>query len=299
MDATVLCAIGVAVSVALVCVLKSRNKKPRTDSSTQTNAVAIHEREYRSFKMIKKIDVSHNTIQFRFALQTPTTRLGLPVGKHMLLRFTDAEGKAVSRPYTPVSSDDDAGYFDLVIKVYPTGKMSQHLKALPVGQSIEVRGPLGSLHYQGTGRFSIMRKHPETQRESPKDYKVSRVGMIAGGTGITPCMQVIRDVLKHSRDKTQISLIFANVTEGDILLREELEACAKQNSNFKCFFTLDKPDEKWTLGKGFVNAEMIKAHLPPPGPDSLIVMCGPGPMMNFMEKNMAALDYPPDNYFVF
>jgi len=299
LEAQVLCALGVAAAVVFVCVLKRVNRKPKSDSSTQTPSVAIAEREYRPFKLVKKTDVSHNTIQFRFALQTASTRLGLPVGKHFLLRFNDDEGKAVSRPYTPVTSDDDLGYFDLVIKVYPQGKMSQYLKALPEGKTIEVRGPLGQLHYTGNGGLTIMRKNPETGRESPKEYKKSKIGMIAGGTGITPCLQIIRDVIKHSKDKTEVSLIFANVTEDDILLRDELEACAKQNSNFHLYFTLDKPDEKWTQGKGFVNAEMIKAHLPPPSPESIILMCGPPPMMNFMEKNMKALDYPADNYYVY
>jgi hypothetical protein len=55
--------------------------------------------------------------RYRFALQSPEHILGLPVGKHMHLSAV-VNGKKVVRPYTPVSSDDDVGYFDLVIKTY-------------------------------------------------------------------------------------------------------------------------------------------------------------------------------------
>ena len=38
------------------------------------------------------------------------------LGKHIYLSAY-IDGNLVVRPYTPVSSDDDVGYFDLVIKV--------------------------------------------------------------------------------------------------------------------------------------------------------------------------------------
>jgi len=289
----------VLAAVIAIVVYFQLNKKTKSDSGTQTAAGVLHEREYRRFPLIKKDALSPNTYQFRFGLPTSSSKLGLPVGKHMLLRFLDEEKKPVSRPYTPVTSDDELGYFDLVIKVYPMGKMSQHLKGLPLNDTIEVRGPLGSLTYHGQGAFTIMRKDAETGRESPKEYKKQRVGMIAGGTGITPCLQIIRDVLKHPKDKTQLSLIFANVTEDDILLRGELESLTKQHSNFRVYYTLDKPTDSWPHGRGFVNAAMIQANLPEPAQDSIILMCGPDPMMKFMEKNMATLEYKADQYFVF
>lgn len=67
------------------------------------------------------------------------------------------------------------------------GKMSQWLNELEIGKSIKVRGPFGKLSYLGDGNFKILKKFkPLTYLE--KKYK--RVGMIAGGTGITPFFQV-------------------------------------------------------------------------------------------------------------
>ena len=49
---------------------------------------------------------------------------------------------------------------------------------------------------------------------------MTEIGMIAGGSGITPMWQIIQDVFQNSQnDKTKIHLLFANKTEGDILLR--------------------------------------------------------------------------------
>jgi NAD(P)H-flavin reductase len=65
--------------------------------------------------------------------------------------------------------------------------MSQYLNDLELGQSIKVRGPFGKLSYFGDGNFKILKKFkPPTFLEK----KYTKVGMIAGGTGITPFFQV-------------------------------------------------------------------------------------------------------------
>ncbi len=65
--------------------------------------------------------------------------------------------------------------------------MSQYLNSLLLGDSIKVRGPFGKLTYFGDGAVKILTKFkPLTYHE--KVYK--KIGMIAGGTGITPFYQV-------------------------------------------------------------------------------------------------------------
>ena len=61
-------------------------------------------------------EITHDTRRFRFALPTPEHILGLPTGKHLYI-FAEIGNDIVMRPYTPVTSDDEKGYFDLVIKV--------------------------------------------------------------------------------------------------------------------------------------------------------------------------------------
>ncbi|MPC43734.1 NADH-cytochrome b5 reductase 1 [Portunus trituberculatus] len=89
-----------------------------------------------------------------------------------------------------------------------------------------------------------------------------------GGTGITPMLQLVRQVVRDEGDTTQLALVFANQTEADILLRMELEEVQAQYSNkFKLWYTVDRPqeanyEESKTLGrKGQV-------HPPRPAGDS-------------------------------
>ena len=117
--------------------------------------------------------------------------------------------------------------------------------------------------------------------------------MMAGGTGITPMYQIVSAALADAGDKTTWKLIFANQTEGDILIRSELEAlAAKHPDRFSLHYTLDRPPSKWAGSTGFITQDMIAEHLPTPGPDTLVVMCGPPPMIKFAcKQNLDALGY--------
>ena len=56
-------------------------------------------------------------------------------------------------------------------------------------------------------------------------------------------LQIIQAILKDPEDTTRVSLLFANQTEQDILVREELEAMAKDREQFSLWYTLDRPPE--------------------------------------------------------
>lgn len=184
---------------------------------------------------------------YRFALPTPTSILGLPIGQHISigahLPQSDGTTKEIIRSYTPISGDHQPGYIDLLIKSYPTGNISKHLATLGVGQTIRVRGPKGAFVY------------------TPN--MVRHFGMVAGGTGITPMLQVVRAIIRGraSGDRTEVDLIFANVTEQDILLKEDLDQLAAEDKGFRVHYVLDKPPAGWTGGVGYVTGEMLTVSL--------------------------------------
>ena len=177
------------------------------------------------------------------------------------------------RSYTPTSSDDDLGHFDLLIKVcsnlsyifalatnafaksYEKGNISRYVSLLKVGDKVRVKGPKGQFIYT-----------PTLSRE---------IGMIAGGTGITPMLQIIHAALKNPQDDTKLSLIYANVNPEDILLKKELDGlAAKHPDRFSVYYVLNNPPAGWTGGVGFVSKEQIEKFLPASDPNIKILMCG-------------------------
>ncbi|XP_051249181.1 NADH-cytochrome b5 reductase 3 [Dicentrarchus labrax] len=258
-----------------------------------------------ALRLLDKQIVSHDTRKFRFALPSPEHVLGLPIGQHIYLS-AKIDGKLVVRPYTPVSSDDDKGFVDLVVKIYfkdvnpkfpEGGKMSQYMESLKINDTIDFRGPSGLLVYKGKGVFAIQ----EDKKTAAVTKNAKHVGMIAGGTGITPMLQLITAVMKDPQDKTVCHLLFANQTEKDILLRPELEEIQVNNPDrFKLWFTLDRAPEDWEYSQGFIGEDMVREHLPPPSEDTLILMCGPPPMIQFAcNPNLDKVGHSSSRRFTF
>jgi len=229
---------------------------------------------WQEFPLKEKIPVSPNTAIYRFALPHPDDVLGLPIGQHISVS-AEINGKDITRSYTPTSSDDDRGHFDLLIKSYEKGNISRYVSLLKIGDKVRVKGPKGQFTYK------------------PSQYRV--IGMIAGGTGITPMLQVIRAALKDREDHTNINLIYANVNYEDILLKKELDELAeKYIERFRVFYVLNNPPPNWTGGVGFVSKAQVENWMPAANPhnDIKILLCGPPPMMTAMKKHLEELNYP-------
>ncbi|KAL6869507.1 NADH-cytochrome b5 reductase [Amphichorda felina] len=232
---------------------------------------------FQEFELQEKTLISHNVAIYRFKLPSSNAILGLPIGQHISIGAPivqpDGATKEIVRSYTPISGDHQPGFFDLLIKSYPQGNISKHMASLVVGQTIRVRGPKGAFVY------------------TPN--MVRHFGMIAGGTGITPMLQVIRAIIRGraAGDKTEVDLIFANVTPQDILLKEDLDALVKDDAGIRVHYVLDKPPEGWTGGVGYVTAEMITNWLPKPADDVKILLCGPPPMISGLKKTTESIGY--------
>jgi len=177
--------------------------------------------------------------------------------------------------------------------------MSQHLDSLKIGDTIDMKGPKGHLTFLGKGRFTVkLMKKPLEERHG------KHFGMIAGGTGITPMLQVLHAIFRDAKDSTTTaSLLFANQTEDDILVREELEALARDfPQRFKLHYTLDNPPEGWKGSTGFINKDMIAKHVLKDGAadGAQVLMCGPPPMIKFaILPNLQELGLDENKWFSF
>ncbi|KAH9874170.1 NADH-cytochrome b5 reductase [Plenodomus lingam] len=254
---------------------KSKAAVPQKSASKSGDAnIVLSKTEFREFPLKEKIVLTHNTAVYRFGLPRPTDVLGLPIGQHISLEaHIEGNEKPTVRSYTPTTSDNDKGHFDLLIKSYPTGNISKYVANLKIGDKMRVRGPKGAMVY------------------TPN--MVRRFGMIAGGTGITPMLQVIKAILRGraSGDRTEVDLLFANVNAEDILLKDELDALAAQDDKFRVHYVLNNPPPGWTGATGFVTQDLIEEKLPAPAPDVKILICGPPPMVKAMKGATEALGF--------
>jgi len=134
------------------------------------------------------------------------------------------------------------------------------------------------------------------------EMRATKLGMMAGGTGITPMLQILHAVMTNASDPTVVSLLYANQTEGDILVREELEYLARKHpERLQLWYTVDRPPATgWSYSTGFITAEMISERLPPPSDTTLVLMCGPPPMVKFAcQANLDKLGHAPERQLCF
>lgn len=247
---------------------------------------------YKKFKLVGKENISHNTRLFKIALQTPETVLGLPVGKHLAIRFTNKDGEVHAKPYTPISSDDELGYIELVIKIYEQGKMGQYLDHLSIGDYIEIQGPRGRLHYDRPSHISY-------QKPGKVDnYNFETINMIAGGTGLTPMYQVIQQIIKDENDHTKVKMIYGNISQDDILCLKDLQDMRKMR-NVEITFTLDNPPDGWEEESGYVTKDMIQKYLAPPTSSHVTLLCGPPGMMRALKVALKDVGYPKERILKF
>ncbi len=178
-------------------------------------------------------------------------------------------------PFSISSSAEQTSQLAFTIK--ELGDFTRRIKDLTRGQRIYVDGPFGS--------FSIDR-HPNS-----KEFV-----FIAGGIGITPMMSMLR-TLADRRDLRPLTLVYANKNLETATFLEEIDELP-QRLNIKIVHVLESPPEGWNGEKGFVTTEMLKRILPEKRDLNAMEVfnCGPGPMMDAVEKALIQLGVPMGDF---
>jgi NAD(P)H-flavin reductase len=235
-------------------------------------------------KLAQRTQLSRTVVLYSFALPSPEHVLGLPVGQHVHISTkmanprTGGELKPVSRAYTPISTNTHKGRVDLVIKTYykeehprfpDGGWLSQYMDNMKVGDELDFKGPTGKIVYEGAGVFNIRGER----------RKYSKIGGITGGTGVTPCFQLMQHADLY-KEPLEMALLYANQTPDDILLKDRLDDLSRRGQ--RVAYTVDRvPDDTvWGGYVGFISADMVEKTMPAPGPDTLILACGPPIMID-------------------
>ena len=211
-----------------------------------------------------------------------TTTLVMRPDGHAGFRFTPGQfgwltlwGSPFKITGHPFSFSSTAAVTDgrIEMSIRKLGDFTSGIGKVPVGRRVYVDGPYGA--------FTI---------GNPADMHV----LIAGGVGITPMMSMVR-TLADQRDRRPVVLLYGSKDWESITFREELEALEKR-IDLKVLHVLSSPPDGWSGEKGFIDAAMFKRHLPPPYADHEYFICGPGPMMDAIEKALGELNVPMSKY---
>ena len=267
--------------------LKHEVAKSSNASISGTDSRLIHPATFKPFTILQIKSVSHDTKLFR--LEIPFNKsLDLPIGRHISIR-AEVDGTKVIRAYTPVSHVNQSGYFDLLIKAYEFGKLSSYLHSLHVGDTIDIRGPIGKFQYR-VNQFPA-------------------VGLIAGGTGITPALQFIRCLLEGTHDiqndTTKLVLFYQNRSERDILLKTDIDALAQRHPDrLRVIYFLSNPlSVNWghsqtaTERIGYISMADVQSNLRPELVP-FVGICGPSGFNNYVKDLLLNVNHSENSVHV-
>jgi len=227
--------------------------------------------EWISCKLMERLDVSSTSSLLRFGpLPNKDAPLNLSTCACILAKADlptpakDEEMEAVVRPYTPVSTNDSVGFFDLLVKNYgKNGRMSRHLCEMNIGEEVEF-------------------KHIPFNVKIQAPFKQKKIVMLVGGTGITPMIQALHAILGDDANSAEVTMLYGSKVSSDILGYELLQEWTNQfPGKLKVTHVLsDEPeDSTWRGKKGYITKEMLAEELPNPSDkDSIIFVCGPPAM---------------------
>jgi ring-1,2-phenylacetyl-CoA epoxidase subunit PaaE len=208
-----------------------------------------------------------NSIRFEIPPEL-RERFVFKAGQHLTLRAV-LNGEEVRRNYSLCTAPGEQDWL-VTVKRIGGGLFSNWVgDELKAGATIDVMPPHGSF----TTEF---------------DASTSRhlVG-IAGGSGITPVMSLIKTLLRQEPN-SRFTLLYGNRDSSSVIFLEALAGLKdKHLERLEIYHFLDAEDQDIDLFNGMLNRERVEEAIGALIPDAADVdgwfICGPGPMMDAAE----------------
>ena len=162
------------------------------------------------------------------------------------------------RPFTFTCLPEDDS-LEFTIKTYPSHKsVTNELLRLKKDDELILHEVFGAINYKGEGVF------------------------IAGGAGVTPFISIFR-YLKSKNEIGECKLIFANKTKEDIILEQEFENLLGNN-----FINILSEEKANGYANGLITMDFLQDNFG--GINQYFYLCGPPPMLEFIEKQLQNLN---------
>jgi ferredoxin-NADP reductase len=192
-------------------------------------------------------------------------------GQYICL-FLEVDGIRTARPYSISSQPNQRGYYDITVKRVAGGLVSNHLlDDLRRGHALVSSGPAGNFYF------------------NPLIHRKSMV-CLAGGSGITPFMSMIRQIVECGLDRS-VHLFYGNQSLEDAIFHAELMDLSGRFEQFQYTPVIETPTVTYTGACGFMTGELIRdlvGHVD----DKSFFICGPGGMYDFCLPELEGLGIP-------
>lgn len=154
----------------------------------------------------------------------------------------------------------------LTVKQVVNGIVSTHLtQQLKAGDALEVKGPYGQFILPSTA---------------------NRVLMLAGGSGVTPMLSMLRELEKQGWPK-KVTLVDGNRSTPEIIFKAELDALeANSKGALKVLHVLDDGSHGM---QGPLTTDVVNKLLLGLDPPDVVAVCGPTPMMDAARKALTGV----------
>ena len=175
-------------------------------------------------------------------------------------------------PFGPASSPYNDSYLDIVVR--RVGTLTEAFHRAKEGDGIFLRGPYGN--------------------GFPMDFIEGKdLVLVTGGCGIPPIAAAIEYIIANREKFGRVYLIYGAKTPQDILIKDRLK---KWEKDIKVLLTVDEPDKNWNGPVGMVTELIDEIEIN--APNAAAAMCGPGPMMDALEKILRPLGISDRRVFV-
>ncbi len=214
--------------------------------------------------------------------QTPSTKTLRLVSKNNYLPpfmagqyialFLEIGGIRTSRPYSISSQPNQTGFYDITVRRVENGLVSNYLlDKVKRGDTLIGSGPAGNFYF------------------NPLIHKKKMV-CIAGGSGITPFMSMIREIVECGLDRT-VTLFYGSKTVDDMIFGPELNRIAERFDNIHYVPVLEEPADGYEGACGFITRDLMKGVLADIEDKSFFI-CGPRGLYDFCLPQVQELGVP-------
>ena len=160
-----------------------------------------------------------------------------------------------------------------------TGRVTDHLHKMEVGQELGVRGPMG-------------RAYPI------EDFHGREILIVGGGCGVGPLRSLLLALIDDLDLYSRIIVRYGAKTPDSIVFKDAQMHGWGRGDAMDVMLTVDDDAPGWDGHVGMITSILTEDYLDVHPDDGIAVMCGPPVMMKFGTDLLLERGYRPENIYL-